>query len=270
MYSRGMADDPFSAFKAAQREAWGLFLPVETFTTPPAATLVRHAGIKPDHRVLDVGCGTGVATVTASTRGARAKGLDLSPVLLERARWNAEVAGQAIEFTEGDVENLPYRDAEFDVVISQFGHIFAPRPERAVSEMLRVLRPGGTLAFSTWPPEMFMGKMFALVGSYSPPVEGVAPPVLWGRPDTILERLGDQVKDVVFERGLAVTPALSPQHFRLFMEANAAPLVRLVEGAKDDPDRLSTFRAELDGLIAIFLQDNQLHQHFLCTRATKV
>ncbi|MBS1708012.1 MAG: methyltransferase domain-containing protein [Armatimonadetes bacterium] len=265
-----MAEDPFSGFKAAQRESWGLFLPVETFTTPPAAVLVRHAGIQAGDRVLDVGCGTGVATLSAAARGAIAKGLDLSPALLERARDNAELAGLAIEFTEGDVENLPYRDAEFDVVTSQFGHMFAPRPERAVSEMLRVLRPGGTLAFSTWPPEMFMGRMFALVGRYAPPVEGAAPPLLWGRPDTILERLGDHVKDVVFERGLALTPALSPQHFRIFMESSAAPLVKVVESTKDDPARLAGFRAELDSLISLYLHDNQLHQHFLCTRATKV
>jgi SAM-dependent methyltransferase len=65
------------------------------------------------------------------------------------------------------VEALPFPDARFDFVLSQFGHMFAPRPDVAVKEMLRVLKPGGTLAFSTWPPELFTGRMFALNGRVS-------------------------------------------------------------------------------------------------------
>src|SRR5579885_473227 len=163
-----MAQDPFAAFKEVQREGWALFAPTEVFTTPAAAQLVKHAGIKKGDKVLDVACGTGVVALTAARLGAQVKGLDLSPVLLERANWNAELAGLSIEFTEGDVESLPYQDGEFDVVASQFGHMFAPRPSVAVAEMLRVLKPGGTIAFSTWPPEMFIGKMFALTGKYLP------------------------------------------------------------------------------------------------------
>ncbi|MBX3111471.1 MAG: class I SAM-dependent methyltransferase [Fimbriimonadaceae bacterium] len=264
-----MSDDPFAAFKAAQREVWALFVPVETFTTPPAAALVRHAGIKAGDRVLDVCCGTGVVTVTAARKGARAKGLDLCPPLLERARWNARMAEVDIEFIEGDVEALPFDDGQFDIVTSQFGHIFAPRPALAVSEMLRVLRPGGTVAFSTWPPEMVMGRMFQLVGRYSPPMEGVPHPAQWGSAETVRERLGAAVKDIVFERELTTTPALSPQHFRHFMEVTAAPLIKIVASTQDDPARLAEFRAELDALLAEYIQDNQLRQHYLVTRATK-
>jgi SAM-dependent methyltransferase len=121
--------------------------------------------------------------------------------LLEQARENAHIAGVELEWQETDVENLPFGDAQFDVVMSQFGHMFAPRPEVAVSEMLRVLRPGGTLAFSTWPPNQFVAQMFALTARYAPPPPpGVASPVLWGEPSIIRERLGAAVRDLVFER----------------------------------------------------------------------
>src|SRR5579863_10280804 len=141
--------DPFEKFKAAQREGWSSFVPVEIMTTPPAAKLVKFAQIAAGQRVLDVACGTGVVAVTAARGGAKVSGLDLTPALLERARENAAIAGVGVDFIEGDAEALPYPDASFDVVLSQFGHMFAPRPAIAVREMLRVLKPGGRVAFST-------------------------------------------------------------------------------------------------------------------------
>src|SRR5262249_53486823 len=150
-------------------------------TTAAAACLVRHAGIRSGMQLLDVACGTGVVAITAARTGARVRGLDLTPELLERARENAYVAGVEIEFREGDVEALPYPDATLDVVPSQFGHMFAPRPEVAVAQMLRVLKPGGTIAFATWPPELLIGSSFRLVSQYMPPPPpGVSPPPQWG------------------------------------------------------------------------------------------
>ncbi len=265
-----MSQDPFAAFKAVQREAWGLFAPTEIFTTPCAARLVNHGKIKQGDKILDVACGTGVVAISAAGLGAKAKGLDLSPVLLERAKWNADLAGVKVEFTEGDAESLPYQDGEFDVVFSQFGHMFAPRPDVVTAEMLRVLKPGGTIAFSTWPPELFVGKMFALTGKYLPPPEGVAPPPQWGNPQIVTERLGSAVKDIVFDREVMLVPALSPQHLRYFMETNVGPLAKVVEKGQSDPEMLATFRKELEGLISIYRTDNQVAQHYLMTRATKV
>ncbi len=84
--------------------------------------------------------------------------------MLAVAHENARIAGQeGIAWTEGDAEQLPYPDASFDVVLSQFGHMFAPRPDVVVAEMRRVLKPGGRIAFATWPPEHFVGRMFAFV-----------------------------------------------------------------------------------------------------------
>src|SRR5208282_6875070 len=140
--------DPFPKFKAAQRDAWAVFAPAAIFNTIAAAKLVKFAQVAPGQRVLDVGCGTGVVAVTAARRGAKVTGLDLSPDLLERARKNASTAAVDVDFTEGDAEALPYPDASFDVVLSQFGHMFAPRPVVAAQEMLRVLKTGGRVAFS--------------------------------------------------------------------------------------------------------------------------
>ena len=264
-----MQADPFAQFKATQREGWALFVPLEAYTTPAAARLVEFAPVQRGRKVLDVGCGTGVVAVTAARAGAQVKALDLSPVLLERARWNADTAGVEIEFTEGDAEALPYPDASFDVVLSQYGHMFAPRPEVVVAEMLRVLKPGGHIAFSTWPPELFIGRMFNLVGQYLPPPPGVAPVTLWGDPNVVRERLGDKVTDLAFEREAMYIPALSPQHVRNSFESTAAPVVKLVQALKDDAARLSQFRSDLEALISAFTKNNLLRQQYLMTRATK-
>jgi SAM-dependent methyltransferase len=263
-------NDPFAQFKAVQREAWSLFAPLEAITTPPAALLANYAGIKAEDKVLDVGCGTGVVAITAARKGARVKALDLSPALLERAGKNASVAEVKVDFTEGDAEQLPYKDGEFDVVVSQFGHMFAPRPDVTIGEMLRVLRPGGRIAFSTWPPELFTGRMFALVSRYLPPPEGVAPPPLWGDIKTIRERLGSRVKDLTHDRETMLAPALSTQHYRSHMETTAGPIIKLLQNLENDPAKVKAFRSEFDQLITEYLRDNVVRMSFLLTRATKV
>lgn len=266
--------DPFATFKALQSEAWAAFAPVEINTIIPAAKLVKFAEVSAGQKVLDVACGTGVVAVTAARRGANVSGLDLSPALLERARSNAEAAAVAIDFTEGDAEALPYPDAAFDVVLSQFGHIFAPRPALAVKEMLRVLRAGGRIAFSTWPPEHFTGRLFALVASYAPPApagsEQPAPPALWGDPNVVRERLGALVRDLRFDRDTLLAPALSPQHTRARQERTLGPLMKLIEQLKDDAAKIAKLRRDLEALIGEAFADNTVHQHFLMTRATKV
>jgi SAM-dependent methyltransferase len=263
--------DPFESFKAAQKQAWSHFAPLEMVTTIPAASLVKFAGVRAGQRVLDVGCGTGVVAITAARAGAKVSALDLTPELLERARQNGQLAEVEVEWREGDAENLPFGDATFDIVLSQFGHMFAPRPAVAVAEMLRVLKPGGTIAFSTWPPELFTGRMFKLASSYlPPPPPGVAPPPQWGDENVVRERLGSAVKDIAFQRETMRAPALSPQHFRALTERTAGPLVKLVEGlSASDPAKLAAFRKEFDAVIREFFDGNFMRQEFLMTRATK-
>jgi SAM-dependent methyltransferase len=263
--------DPFVQFKAMQRAAWAEFGPMAIFTTAPAARLVRFAGIQPGMRVLDVGCGTGVTSVTAARVGAKVTGSDLTPELLEQARENAAIAGVEAEWREADVEKLPFADAHYDVVMSQFGHMFAPRPDVAIAEMLRVLKPGGTIAFSTWPPDQFVGRMFVLTARYSPPPPpGVAPPVQWGEPTIVRERLGTAVRDIVFERELMPVTTLSPQHARQMTERRAGPVLKLVQALQtSDPAKLEEFRREYDALAAQYFEMNVLRQSFLMTRAVK-
>jgi SAM-dependent methyltransferase len=263
--------DPFEAFKNAQKQSWAHFAPLETGTMLAAARLVKFAGVHPGQSVLDVACGTGVVAVTAARQGAKVTGLDLTPELLDRARFNSQMAGAEIAWHEGDVEKLPFADAAFDVVLSQYGHMFAPRPELAISEMLRVLQPGGTIAFSTWPPDLLMGRMFSLVGSYMPPPPpGVAPPVQWGDPATIRARLGAAVGDIIFDAATIASPGLSAAHFRAMSEKTAGPVIRLVAILeKSDPVRLEKFRREYETLAAQYFQDNAFQQGYLMTRAIK-
>jgi len=264
--------DPLTQFKEAQRQGWAHFVPVEIFTTPTAARLIKHAKIVAGQRVLDVACGTGVVAITAGRAGARASGLDLTPQLLERARENAQLATVEIDWREGDAEELPFDDSSFDVVVSQFGHMFAPRPDVVLNEMLRVLKPGGTIAFSTWPPELFVGRSFALVARYAPPLPpGIAPPPLWGDPNVVRERLGKSVRDIVFDRDCMLVQALSAPHYRTFFERSAGPVIRLVEIlSASDRARLTEFRREFEVLIGEYLRDNLLRQDYLLTRAVKV
>jgi SAM-dependent methyltransferase len=268
--SEAMTHDPFAQFKAMQREGWALFAPLATFTTLAAAPLVEYAGVQSGQNVLDVACGTGVVAVTAARRGARVRGLDLAPKLLEEARRNAAIAGVSIEFLEGDAEALPYPDGSFDVVLSQFGHMFAPQPDIAMREMFRVLKAGGRIAFSTWPPELFMGQMFTLVSRYQPPPPGAAPPSAWGDPNVVRERLSRFATDIEFDRNQISIPALSPQHFRATTEVAAAPVAKLVSSLEADPRQLAKFRAEFDALIETVFAQNRVRQSFLMTRAAKL
>jgi SAM-dependent methyltransferase len=263
--------DPLAQFKESQKQGWAHFAPIEAFTTPPAARLIHHAKVAAGQAVLDVACGTGVVAITAARAGARVTGLDLTPQLLERARESGPLAHVNVNWHEGDAEQLPFEDGAFDVVLSQFGHMFAPRPDVAVSEMLRVLRPGGTIAFSTWPPELFVGRTFVLVGRYAPPPPtGAMPPVLWGDPNIVRERLGNAVTDIVFDRDRMLVPALSTTHFRTFFERSAGPVIKLIETlSASAPDRLSEFRREFEDIVAEYFQDNTVHQDYLLTRATK-
>ena len=262
--------DPFTEFKKRQREMWASFTPTAMFTTPVAAELVAFAGVRSGEKVLDVGTGTGVVALTAARAGGVVSGLDLTPDLLEQARENARIAGlPTIEWREGDAEQLPYQDASFDVVLSQFGHIFAPRPDVALAEMRRVLKPDGRVAFATWPPEHLTGRIFAFVSRHvPPPPPGAAPPPQWGNPTIVAERLAAAGFDApFFGRGIMRFPALSVPHYRLFMERSVGPIQKLVESLASDEARLSAVRTEFDDLVRPYYFHNVMLQDFLMTRA---
>ncbi len=268
-----MADDAVSEFKARQRETWALgnFADVATFTTQVAGHLVRFAGVRGGQAVLDVATGTGVVAITAARAGARVTGLDLTPELLAQARESAPIAGlNDITWKEGDAEDLPFPDGTFDVVLSQFGHMFAPRPEVVTRELLRVLKPGGRLAFATWPPETFVGRSFSLSGRYvPPPAPGIPPPTQWGEPAVVRNRLGSAVRDLFFERGQMNVPTLSPEHYLAWRSAKIGPFIRSVEILKKEPARLEAYLREYGALIGEYLVDNVLRHEYLLTRAIR-
>ncbi len=264
--------DPFEQFKDVQKQMWASFTPVEIFTAMAAPHLVRFVGVAPGARWLDVACGTGVVAITAAQRGARVSGVDLTPQLVAHAKENATLANVELDVRQGDAESLPYEDSTFDVTVSQFGHMFAPRPDVATRELIRVTKPGGVVAFTTWPPELFTGRFFGLIGRYAPPPPpGASPPPQWGDPNIVRERLGTAVKDIRFDRATMRIPGLSPSHVRSFMESSIGPLQRLVANlSASDPAKLTALRNDVTALISEFFEDNSVRQDFLMTRCVRV
>ena len=124
----------------------------ETFA-PIHDRVVAALAIEPGVRVLDVACGTGGVALRAARAGADVVGIDISADQRDKARHAAQDEGLAIRFEEGDCQELPYADAEFDAVASAFGAIFAPDHERTAGELARVCRPRGRLALTAWPAD---------------------------------------------------------------------------------------------------------------------
>lgn len=180
-----------------------------------AAHLVEAVGISETETVLDVGCGTGNAAITAARRGASITGVDIVPPMLDEARENATIAGvETIDWQEGTATDLPFDDGAFDVTLSCLGHMFAEPPDVAGQELLRVTQPGGRIAFTSWTPEGPVSAMGAVVNNYLPPnPDPPKPPFLWGDPDVVRERLGERAEDILFETGTVLTPVLSPAHY---------------------------------------------------------
>lgn len=143
--------------KARQKATWesGDFGQVARYIMPVAQEFMGRLNLKPGTRVLDAACGTGNLAVIAARAGCRTSGLDIASNLIAQARSRALQEALPIDYTEGDVEEMPYPDAAFDLVVSMYGVMFAPRPEVVVSELLRVTRPGGLVALANWTPEGF-------------------------------------------------------------------------------------------------------------------
>src|SRR4051794_7586517 len=168
---------------------------VETWLTPLGPRLVDAAGIGAGMRVLDVAAGTGNAAIPAAQRGADVVASDLTPELLEVGRRRAGDAGVDLDWVEADAEALPFPDEAFDVVMSAIGVMFAPHHEAAAAELVRVCRPGGTIALLSWTPAGMIGSLFRLMSGYAPPLApGVQPPPRWGDEDHVRALLGGRVR----------------------------------------------------------------------------
>jgi ubiquinone/menaquinone biosynthesis C-methylase UbiE len=209
--------------KDRQRVVWdaGDFDQIAKMILPVGEGIVQSAGIGPSDAVLDVACGTGNATLPAARTGATVTGLDLTPRLIEEAQAHAEAEGLTVDWVEGDAEALPFEDASFDVVISTFGCMFAPRHEVAALEIARVLRPGGRIGICSWTPTGKIGGFFQVTARHMPPPpEGSVPPAMWGVPDHVSElfagtgvepRFEQRTVDMVFESAEAAVEKYSTQ-----------------------------------------------------------
>jgi SAM-dependent methyltransferase len=209
--------------------------------------VIERSGLEPGMDLLDVACGTGNATIPAARAGARATGLDFSPELLEIARERASDAMVEVEWIEGDAQELPFEKASFDRVISTFGHMFAPDHRRTADEMLRVCRPGGTIAVACWTPEGSIGRMFRTVAELVPPPPGGTPPLLWGTEEHQRELLGDGE----FERHEIEWQDESVESYARFMLESFGPLLNARE-------LLAEREGELDEAFSAYLARENL------------
>jgi SAM-dependent methyltransferase len=169
---------------------------------PVGLVVLDHVGIEPGVTLLDVGTGSGGnVAIPAAQRGAKVVGADVTPELFEHARRRAAEAGVEVEWVEADAQELPFDDASFDRVISTFGSMFAPDHARAAAELVRVCRPGGVIAMTTWVNDGYGAELFKLTGAFlPPPPPGVQPPPLWGVEDHVREMFGAAGAEPVIAR----------------------------------------------------------------------
>ena len=195
-----MQTDPpnIAQLKSGMKATWmaGDFGQIANFSAEEASRFVERLEIKAGSQVLDVACGTGNTAIPAAKAGARVTGVDIATNLLEQASKRAAAEQLQIRFEEGDAEELPYADQSFDAVVTMFGAMFAPRPEKVAAELLRVCKPGGMVAMANWTPRGFVGKTFQATGKLVPPPPGLAPPLLWGDELVVKQRLGKGTSDV--------------------------------------------------------------------------
>jgi SAM-dependent methyltransferase len=157
--------------------------------------LVRRVGVTPALKVLDLGCGDGTTALPAAKLGADVLGVDISSSLVAAGNRRAMEAGLTnCKFQEGDACNLEQLGSEsFDLVLSIFGAMFAPKPVEVAKEMVRVTRPGGRIVMGNWIPNdpTLVAQLLRISSSYTPPPpEGFVSPMTWGIESNVTERFG--------------------------------------------------------------------------------
>jgi ubiquinone/menaquinone biosynthesis C-methylase UbiE len=170
--------------------------------------LVQRIGIKKGMQILDLGCGDGTTAIPAARLGANVVGVDIARNLVEAGNKRAAELGLSnLKFQEGDATNLDkIPDKTFDLVISIFGAMFAPKPSDVAKEMVRVTKPGGRIVMGNWIPNdpTFVAQILKISSAYTPPPpEGFVSPMMWGIESKVIERFtgaGVRVDKISFER----------------------------------------------------------------------
>ena len=186
-----------------------------------AAEFIARLGFSAPDRVLDVATGTGNLAVPAARAGATVAGMDIAPNLVAQAQVRAASEELLIDFEVGNAEELRYDDGAFDATVTMFGAMFAARPERAASELLRVTKSGGRIAMANWTPTGFIGQMLKTTVKHAPAPVNVPSPLLWGTDETVQERLGAGLSSLVLTRRLITfeypfSPEDTVKEFRLW------------------------------------------------------
>lgn len=194
----GDAGAALAAVKARQRETWkaGDYAAIGTTLQIVGEQLCETLDLRAGSRVLDVAAGNGNATLAAARRWCRVTSTDYVGALLARGRERAAAERLDIEFREADVEALPFADGSFDAVVSTFGCMFAPNPQRTAAEMLRVCKSGGKIGMANWTPEGMIGQLFKTIGGHVKPPAGIESPALWGSRKRIDELFGAQASAI--------------------------------------------------------------------------
>jgi SAM-dependent methyltransferase len=195
----------------ANRELWekGDFTRIAVALRGSGEAFVSGPGVGEDTEMLDLGCGDGTTAVPAARLGADVLGVDIATNLV--AAGNARAAAEglgSLRFEQGDATDLAgLEDDRFDLVLSVFGAMFAPRPDDVAKEMVRVAKPGGRVVMANWIPgdPTLVAQILRIASAYSPPApEGFVSPMLWGEPEVVSERFvgaGVPAERISFERG---------------------------------------------------------------------
>lgn len=228
----------YEAIKQKQQKTWasGDYGAVAARIQLISERLADAADLRAGARVLDVAGGTGDTALAAARCGAEVTSLDYVPELLERAAERAAAERLPFETVVGDAEALPFGDDSFDAVISSVGVMFAPDQARAAAELLRVCRPGGTIALASWAPDGFIGDLFRTTAKHVPPPPGLASPMRWGTEDGVRELLGAGVSELRAERRTYDFRFSSAEEFVDFFRTHYGPTLKAFE-ALDEAGR---------------------------------
>ena len=207
--------------------------------------------------VADLACGTGSVALAVSAAGARVTGVDITPELIALGAEKAEAAGVTVDWVTGDAADTGLPGGSFDAVVSNMGIIFV-EPTRQVAEIVRLLRPGGVLSFSSWVPDPDTPFFRPIVTVLGPPPASEYGPDQWGMAETITDRLAGDFDDIAIETG-ACTWQLGTVDDAMYMLAHESPIHVSLLGNLDEAKRdelLAAFEEAMrasvtaDGLVA--------------------